>query len=194
MNFTMVADEKVRKKIRPIRFLSMENVLLHDKSFELFLTQQEIIERVKQLAAQINSDYKNKFPVLIGVLNGSFMFMADLMKEINIDCKIEFIKVSSYDGGTKSTGNVLEILGLGADINGKDVIIVDTGKTLTYLLSTLNAKQPSSIKVVTLLLKPEVLETQIPEIQYIGFEISNHFVVGYGMDYNHIGRNLKDIY
>lgn len=176
----------------------MKNVLLHDKTFELFLTQKEITERINQLAAQINSDYKNKFPVFIGVLNGSFMFMADMMKHINLDCRIEFIKVSSYDGTTKSSGNVMEILGLATEITGKDVIIVedivDTGKTLAYLLSSLNVQQPSSIKVVTLLLKPEALETQILEIEYIGFEISNRFVVGYGMDYNHIGRNLKDIY
>lgn len=176
----------------------MESVLLYDKTFEIFLTQQEITERIKLLAAEINSDYKTKFPVFIGVLNGSFMFMADLMKEINFDYRIEFIKVSSYDGGTKSTGNVMEILGLDADIKGRDIVIVedivDTGKTLSYLLTNLNEQQPASVKVVTLLLKPEALEIQIPEIEFIGFEISNYFVVGYGMDYNHIGRNLKDIY
>lgn len=176
----------------------MQNVLLHDKTFEIFLTQQEITERINQLAGQINTDYKNKFPIFIGVLNGSFMFTADLMKEIDFDCSIEFIRISSYDGGTQSTGNVLEVLGLDADIKGKDVLIVedivDTGKTLTYLLSTLNVQQPSSIKVVTLLLKPDALEIQIPEIEYVGFEISNYFVVGYGMDYNQTGRNLKDIY
>ena len=176
----------------------MGNVQLNDKVFEIYITESEIAKRVKLLAAQINLDYRNKLPVFIGVLNGSFRFMADLMQEINLDCSIEFIKVSSYNGGTKSTENVLEVLGLDADIKGKDVIIVediiDTGKTLTYLLSTLKPLQPASIKVITLLLKPDVIKTQFPEIAYIGFEISNDFVVGYGMDYKHLGRNLNDIY
>ena len=176
----------------------MMKIAIDDKTFETFIEYEMIEKRIRLMGIQLNVDYEDKVPVFIGVLNGSFRFMADLMKEISLDCSIEFIKVSSYNGGTKSTGNVLEILGLDADIKGKDVIIVediiDTGKTLTYLLSTLKPLQPASIKVITLLLKPDAIETQFPEIAYIGFEISNDFVVGYGMDYDHLGRNLNDIY
>lgn len=176
----------------------MDNVQLNDKIFEILFTQSEIEKRIIELAAQINIDYQNKLPFFIGVLNGSFMFLSDLMKEISLDCRIEFIKVSSYKGGTKSTGEVLDVMGLNVDLKDRDVIIVedivDTGKTLTYLLSSIKAQLPSSLKVVTLLLKPDALETKVPEIEYVGFKIRNDFVVGYGMDYNHIGRNLKDIY
>jgi hypoxanthine phosphoribosyltransferase len=176
----------------------MDTVQLNDKFFEIFLTQSEIEKRIKELAKQINIDYKNQLPLFVGILNGSFMFLSDLKKEITLDSRIEFIKVSSYKGGTKSTGEVQDVLGLDVDIKGRDVIIVedivDTGKTLTYLLSTLKTQQPASIKVVTLLLKPDALETQIPELDYIGFKIGNDFVVGYGMDYNHLGRNLRDVY
>jgi hypoxanthine phosphoribosyltransferase len=176
----------------------MDTVQLNDKFFEIFLTQSEIEKRIKELAKQINIDYKNQLPLFVGILNGSFMFLSDLMKEITLDCRIEFIKVSSYKGGIKSTGEIQDVLGLDVDLQGRDVIIVedivDTGKTLTYLLSTLKTQQPASIKVVTLLLKPDALETHIPELDYIGFKIPNDFVVGYGMDYNHLGRNLRDVY
>ncbi len=176
----------------------MTNVNLNDRIFEIFIPSLEIKKRTRKLAKQINIDYLNKTPVFIGVLNGCFMFMADLVSKITGNCEISFIKVSSYKGGTKTTGMVEEILGLAIDIAGRDVIIVedivDTGKTLQFLITQLMALKPASISVATLLLKPDALETQIPQINYVGFEIENRFVVGYGLDYNNLGRNLNDIY
>lgn len=176
----------------------MTNVNLNDRIFEIFIPSLEIKKRTRKLAKQISIDYLNKTPVFIGVLNGCFMFMADLIKQVNAQCEVSFIKVSSYKGGTKTTGMVEEILGLAIDIAGRDVIIVedivDTGKTLQFLITQLMALEPASISVATLLLKPDALETQISQINYVGFEIENRFVVGYGLDYNNLGRNLNDIY
>lgn len=176
----------------------MENVNLSDKVFKNFIPSLEIKNRTGQLAKQINLDYQNKTPVFIGVLNGSFMFMAALINQITINCEVSFVKVSSYKGGTKTSGIVQEILGFDIDITGRDVVIVedivDTGKTLAFLLDKINELKPASVTVATLLLKPDALQTQIPQITYVGFEIENHFVVGYGMDYKNLGRNLKHIY
>lgn len=176
----------------------MKKVVLNDKIFEIFIPNLEIETRITHLAAQINIDYLNKTPVFIGVLNGSFMFTAHLIKQVSIQCEVSFIKVSSYKGGTKTTGMVEEVLGLAIEIANRDVIvvedIVDTGKTLQFLITKLMALKPASVSVATLLLKPDALETQIPQINYVGFEIENRFVVGYGLDYNNLGRNLNDIY
>lgn len=171
---------------------------IDDKTFETFIEYNMIKKRTRLIGIQLNVDYENKVPVFIGVLNGSFLFMADLMKEVDIGCELAFVKVSSYYGGTKSSGEIVEELSLGMDIKDRDVVIiediVDTGKTLCYLLKEFKKKEPASIKVATLLLKPDALETQIDEIEYVGFEIANDFVVGYGLDYKGLGRNLKDIY
>ncbi len=176
----------------------MKTINLSDKVFEIFISNLEINTRTAELAKQINLDYQNETPVIIGILNGCFMFMADLVSQITGNCEISFIKVSSYKGETKTSGNVDEVLGLDIDVCGRDVIIVedivDTGKTLQFLISKTEAFKPASVKVATLILKPEALETQIPQITYVGFEIENKFVVGYGMDYNNLGRNLNDIY
>ncbi|ADY53554.1 hypoxanthine phosphoribosyltransferase [Pseudopedobacter saltans DSM 12145] len=170
---------------------------IDDKTFESFIDYDLIEKRIRVLAIQINVDYENKVPIIIGVLNGSFMFMADLMKQIEISCEADFIKVSSYRD-MQSTGEVKEELGLSIDIENRDIIliedIVDTGNTLEYLINKLKTKSPASIKVASLLLKPDALQKKIDEIAYIGFEITNDFVVGYGLDYNGIGRNTKNIY
>lgn len=174
----------------------MANVQVHDKSFEIYLSEQTIQERIAALAAQINQDYAGKRPFFVTILNGSFMFAADLFKHLTIDAEICFIKLASYKG-TKSTGNVITTIGLEDDLFGKDVVIVedivDTGKTLHNFLPKLEHQQPRSLKIATLLHKPDA--TQFPlTLDYIGFSIPNKFVVGYGLDYDGLGRNLKEIY
>lgn len=174
----------------------MANVQVHDKSFEIYLSEQTIQERIAVLAAQINQDYAGKRPFFVTILNGSFMFAADLFKHLTIDAEICFIKLASYKG-TKSTGNVITTIGLEDDLFGKDVVIVedivDTGKTLHNFLPKLEHQQPRSLKIATLLHKPDA--TQFPlTLDYIGFSIPNKFVVGYGLDYDGLGRNLKEIY
>ena len=174
----------------------MANVQVHDKSFEIYLSEQTIQERIAALAAQINQDYARKRPFFVTILNGSFMFAADLFKHLTIDAEICFIKLASYKG-TKSTGNVITTIGLEDDLFGKDVVIVedivDTGKTLHNFLPKLEHQQPRSLKIATLLHKPDA--TQFPlTLDYIGFSIPNKFVVGYGLDYDGLGRNLKEIY
>lgn len=167
-----------------------------DKNFELFIRNEEILKAIKDVASRINHDYKGKEVIFIGVLNGVFMFAADLIKEIELDCEITFIKVQSY-AGTNSTGKVHELLGLTTDIKGKHVIvledIVDTGLTLSKLNSIININQPESFEIASLLYKPEAYKGKTPP-KYIGKEIENKFIVGYGLDYQQKGRNLKDIY
>lgn len=175
----------------------MNNIEIHDKSFELFLENDTICKRTRLIGIQLNVDYEDKCPIFIGVLNGSFLFMADLLKEIDIACEVGFIKVASYQG-TESTGSIKETLGLPEDLAGRDVIliedIVDTGRTLKYILEKVTAQNPASVRVCSLLFKPAALLQPIEELTYIGFEIPNEFVVGYGLDYDGLGRNLKDIY
>jgi len=172
-------------------------VQVDDKEFELMLEYDQIKKRTRLLGIQLNVDYENKVPLFIGILNGSFLFMADLIKEINLSCEVAFLRVSSYQGDS-STGIVRDLIGLDADIKGRDVIIVedivDTGLTLSYIIEQLKTKEPASLNVCCLLYKPTAIKTEIEEISYIGFEIPNEFVVGYGLDYNGLGRNLKDIY
>nr|WP_068890180.1 hypoxanthine phosphoribosyltransferase [Pedobacter panaciterrae] len=175
----------------------MNKIQIEDKEFEILIQNDNIARRTRLIGIQINVDYENRCPVFIGVLNGSFLFMADLLKEITISCEIGFTKVSSYQG-TESSGNVKETLSLPDDLQDRDVIlvedIVDTGLTLSHILTEVYKQNPASVKVCSLLLKPTALKTPIKELDYIGFEITNEFVVGYGLDYNGLGRNLKDIY
>lgn len=175
----------------------MMDLKIDDKTFEPFIDYDLIEKRIRVLAIQINLDYENKVPIIIGVLNGSFMFMADLMKQIHISCEIAFLKVSSYHN-MESTGEIKEEFGLNIDITNRDVLlvedIIDTGNTLDYLIHKLKTRNPASIKVASLLLKPDALQNKIDELTYVGFEIANDFVVGYGLDYNGIGRNTKHIY
>ncbi|WP_207429303.1 hypoxanthine phosphoribosyltransferase [Pedobacter sp. SYSU D00535] len=173
-------------------------IQIEDKEFDLMLEYDQIKKRTRLLGIQLNVDYEDKVPVFIGVLNGSFLFMADLIKEIDISCELAFVKVSSYHGNDTSSGIVRELIGLDIDLKNRDVIIVedivDTGLTLIHILDTLKKLEPASINVCSLLLKPGSLQEDIEEITYVGFEIPNEFVVGYGLDYKGLGRNLKDIY
>jgi hypoxanthine phosphoribosyltransferase len=175
----------------------MNTIQIEDQTFDILIQQENINKRTRLIGIQLNLDYENRCPVFIGVLNGSFLFMADLIKEMNIACEVAFVKVSSYQG-TSSTGEVKEVLGLPDNLQGRDLIfvedIVETGLTLKHLLETAKRQQPASIKVCSLLLKPAALKVPIPELEYVGFEIGNEFVVGYGLDYNGLARNLTDIY
>ena len=175
----------------------MHKIKVEDKEFEIFLENDTLNKRIRLMGIQMNVDYEGKCPLFIGVLNGSFLFMADLIKEINVPCEIAFMRVASYEG-TSSSGNVKELIGLPENIEGRDIIIVedivDTGLTLTHILKTITEKKPASVKVSSLLLKPSALKYKIEELEYVGFEIPNEFVVGYGLDYNGLGRNLTDIY
>jgi hypoxanthine phosphoribosyltransferase len=168
-----------------------------DKQFELFIENDSITKRTRLIGTEINADYEGRCPIFIGVLNGSFLFMADLLKEMEISCEVSFIRVSSY-AGTTSSGAVKEVFGLTDDLKNRDVIlvedIVDTGFTMKFILQKLYEQQPASIRVCSLLYKPEAIQVPVKELEYIGFEIPNEFVVGYGLDYNGLGRNLKDIY
>ena len=174
----------------------MSTIKVHDKYFIPFLSETEIQKKIKELGLQISKDYDGKKPLFIAILNGSFMFAADLFKYLTINSEISFIKLASYRG-MKSTGNVITSIGLDADLFGKDVIIiediVDTGKTLYNFLPKLNDHHPSSLKIAALLHKPEA--TRFPlNLDYVGFSIPDKFVVGYGLDYDGLGRNLKEIY
>ena len=148
------------------------------------------------MAARLNQDYAGQKPLFIAVLNGSFMFAADLMKQMTIDCEVAFIRVSSYEG-TASTGEIKEILGLQEEVAGRHLVvvedIVDTGHTMQALLQQLQAKQPASVEVATLFTKPECLQHEL-SMRYIGIELPNEFIVGYGLDYNGLGRNYPDVY
>lgn len=174
----------------------MPAIKLHDKTFDTYLSEQEIQEKVKIIAGQINRDYKDKRPLFIAILNGSFMFAADLFKQLTIDAEICFIKLASYRG-MKSSGNVITAIGLDQDLFGREVIIVedivDTGKTLNEFLPKLDHQQPKTLKIAALLHKPEATQFEL-RIDYLGFSIPNKFVVGYGLDYDGLGRNLKEIY
>lgn len=174
----------------------MSIVQIKDKRFKTFINEDEIQQRVKAVADRINHDMEGKKPLLLAVLNGSFVFAADLMRHITIPCEISFVKLASYEG-TVSTGKVVEVMGLNEDITGRDVIIVedivDTGKTMERMLDTLGTRNPNSLHICTLLLKPEKLKIPL-NIEYAAMEIPNDFIVGYGLDYDQEGRNLRDIY
>lgn len=171
-------------------------VQVGDLHFKPLFTELRIQEIVNQLGQAISQDYANKNPLFLAVLNGSFIFAADLLRKVQIPCEITFIKVSSYDG-VRQTGTVEEILGLDQDIDGRHLIvledIVDTGVTISSLLSVLKQFVPASVSVCTLLHKPEAMQKKI-ELKYIGASIPNEFVVGYGLDFNGHGRNLPAIY
>jgi hypoxanthine phosphoribosyltransferase len=174
----------------------MEIIYNKDMIFKKYIDENEIQERLHQMASDINKEYKDKNPLLIGVLNGSFIFLSDLSKLLSIDCEITFVKVSSYHG-TESIGKVHTDIELKENVEGRDVIvvedIVDTGRTVEYLKSVLKDKQPNSIKICSLFFKPRAhLYSHPPD--YVGFDISNEFIIGYGLDYNGKYRNLRNIY
>ncbi|GAA3951543.1 hypoxanthine phosphoribosyltransferase [Hymenobacter algoricola] len=171
-------------------------ISLHDKQFSPYLPARQIAESIQALAVRISQDYAGRQPLFVSVLNGSFMFTSDLLKELTIACEVAFIRVASY-AGTSSTGEVKEILGLQEDVQGRDLIIVedivDTGHTMRALLDLLTAKKPASLAVATLFLKPECLQHEL-DIRYVGLEIPNDFIVGFGLDYDGLGRNYPDVY
>ncbi len=171
-------------------------IQLNDKSFDVFIQEKEILKEISDLANRINTDYKGQEVTFIAILNGAFMFAADLLKSITIPCEISFVKVSSYHG-TTSTGRVDELIGLNTDLENKHVIIlediVDTGITIDKIITLLGSESLKSVKVCTLLYKPaSFLGKKAPD--YVGFSIPNAFVVGYGLDYDEKGRNLREIY
>lgn len=174
----------------------MENIIVHDKEFEPYLSAAEITNKIQQMADAINRDYAGKRPLFIAILNGSFMFAADLFKAVTIDAEICFIKLASYKG-TKSSGQVITAIGLDTDLIDRHVVIlediVDTGKTLSEFLPQLHHHHPASMKIAALLHKPEATVYPI-KIDYLGFSIPNKFVLGYGLDYDGLGRNIKEIY
>lgn len=174
----------------------MSSIKVHDKEFTSYITSGEIEEQVARVAAEINRDYEGKKPVFIAILNGAFIFAADLFKQITIEAEICFIKLASYKG-VKSTGKVITAIGLDVDLYGREVIIVedivDTGKTLFQFLPQLEHHHPASLKIASLLHKPEAMMHPI-KIDYLGFTIPNKFVIGYGLDYDGLGRNIKEIY
>ena len=174
----------------------MSTIQVHDKQFVPYLTAEKIQQRIIELSQEISTDYAHTKPLFIAILNGSFMFAADLFRRVTVDAEISFIKVASYKG-MRSTGNVVTSIGLEQDIYGRHLIIVedivDTGKTLHNFLPTLQHQQPASLKIVTLLHKPEATEFPLT-LDYVGFSIPNKFVVGYGLDYDGLGRNYNEIY
>lgn len=174
----------------------MPNLHVHDKEFEPYLTAGQIADKIEEMAARINKDYAGKRPLFIAILNGSFIFAADLFKSISIEAEICFIKLASYKG-TKSSGQVITAIGLDTDIIGRHLIIlediVDTGKTLSAFLPQLEHQQPASLAIAALLHKPEATVYPV-KIDYTGFTIPDKFVLGYGLDYDGLGRNIKEIY
>ena len=167
-----------------------------DKTFAVSISAEELEKEVKRVASEINRDYAGSQPVFLSVLNGSFIFAADLMREVELPCEISFVKLASYQG-TNTTGNIREVIGLNIDITERPVIIVedivDTGLTMAHMLETLKRQNPSSIDICTLLLKPTKLQVKL-DVRYCCKQIPDDFVVGYGLDYNGFGRNTKDVY
>ncbi len=174
----------------------MNTITVKDKSFVPYLTAAQIDEQIKRLGKEINRDYAGRQPLFISILNGSFMFASDLFKELDCNPEICFIKLASYKG-TRSTGNVITSIGLDESLRGRDVLIlediVDTGKTLNEFLPQLHDQQPASLKIVSLLHKPDALVYPIT-VDYLGFKVPNKFLLGYGLDYDGLARNLREIY
>ena len=173
-----------------------DKVKILDKEFEISIHYNKIQERIEHLAKEIDNDFKDKDVLFLGILNGSFMFAADLFKNIKTDCQISFLKLASYVG-TSTTGKIKRLIGLNEDLRGKTVVIlediIDTGITIENIIMQLKGYEPDEIKIATLLFKPSAYQKDI-KIDYVGFEIPDDFIIGYGLDYNGYGRNLKHIY
>ena len=174
----------------------MGTIRVHDKEFATSIPAEEIMQQVRRVAEEINKDYEGQEPLFLVVLNGAFVFAADLMREISVPAEVSFVKLASYEG-TSSTGTVREVIGLNTDITGRPIIIVEdiveSGITMAHMIETLKKQNPKSIDICTLLVKPEKLEVKL-DIRYTAMEIPNDFILGYGLDYNGLGRGLKDIY
>ncbi|MEY4812616.1 MAG: hypoxanthine phosphoribosyltransferase [Sediminibacterium sp.] len=174
----------------------MSNIQVLDKTFEPYLKEAAIQEKITELAGQLNKDYAGMRPLFLSILNGSFLFTSDLFKQITIEAEVSFIKLASYKG-TSSTGNVITAIGLDTNVKDRHIVIlediIDTGKTLHHYLPQLDSMQPASVKIAVLLNKKEALQYPV-QVDYACFDIPNKFVVGYGLDYDGLGRNSKDIY
>ena len=174
----------------------MSIVKIKDKTFKTSIAEADIQQRIKEVAAQINHDMADKNPLFLSVLNGAFMFTADLLREITIPCEVSFVKLSSYQG-IMSTGKVHEVLGINEDLTGRNVIIVedivDTGRTMRQVMESLGTRNLGSLAICTLFVKPDKLEEPL-DIDYAAFSIPDDFIVGYGLDYDQMGRGLKHVY
>ena len=174
----------------------MSIVKIKDKTFEKSISAEEIAKRVKELAQQLSKDFEGKNPLFLAVLNGSFIFAADLMREITIPCEISFVKLASYQG-TTSTGKIKEVIGINEDLSGRTVVIVEdiveSGLTMKRMIETLGTRNPASVHICTLFVKREKLQVDL-DIEYAAFSIPNAFIVGYGLDYDQQGRQLKEVY
>ena len=188
--------EKLRIFAQTNKNAMMDTIIIKDKTFKTFIPEKKILESVKAVADRINEDMKGKNPLFLAVLNGSFIFAADLMRMITIPCQISFVKLASYEG-TTSTGKITEVIGVNEDLAGRNIIIlediVDTGLTMKRMVETLGTRHPESIHICTLLVKPDKLMVDL-NIEYAALRIPNDFIVGYGLDYDQEGRGLRDIY
>ena len=174
----------------------MNIVKIKDKNFKISIPEVEIKSRVKALALQMSKDLEGKSPLFLGVLNGSYIFAADLMREMTIPCEISFVKLASYQG-TISTGSIKEVIGINEDLAGRHIVIVedivDTGRTIKQMIESLGTRNPASVQICSLFLKPDKLKEPI-HVDYVAFSIPDDFIVGYGLDYDQGGRQLRDIY
>ena len=174
----------------------MDTVKIMDKSFRVSIPEAEIKQRVKALAEQMSKDLEGKNPIFLAVLNGAFIFAADLMREMTIPCEISFVKLASYQG-TTSTGKVKEVFGINEDLSGRTVVIVEdiveSGQTMKQMIESLGTRNPESVRICTLFFKPEKLKEDL-NLDYVAFRIPDDFIVGYGLDYDGLGRELKDVY
>ena len=174
----------------------IERIKLLDRQFKTMIPAEEIDKAVQRVADQLNERYEGKTPIFLGVLSGAFLFLSDLVRKTTFDSRLAFVKISSYEG-TESTGQVKQQFGVDFDIEGRDIIIVEdiveTGHSMNYLLDHLRRKNPASISICTLFFKPDKFLYEY-KVDYVALSIGNEFIVGYGLDYNQLGRNLKDIY
>ena len=174
----------------------MSVVKIKDKTFETSISAEEIAKRVKELGKQLSKDLEGKNPLFLAVLNGSFIFAADLMREMTIPCEISFVKLASYQG-TTSTGKIQEVIGINEDLSGRTIVIVEdiveSGLTMKRMIETIGTRNPASVHICTLFVKPEKLQVDL-NIEYSAFSIPNAFIVGYGLDYDQQGRGLKEVY
>ena len=174
----------------------MSRVTVKDKTFEVSIPEAQVKERVRELAQQMSRDLEGKNPLFLGVLNGAFIFAADLMREMTIPCEISFVKLASYQG-TTSTGTIKEVIGINEDLTGRTVVIVEdiveSGLTIKRMMEQIGTRNPASVQVCTLFFKPEKLKEDLT-LDYVAFSIPNDFIVGYGLDYDQQGRQLRDVY
>jgi hypoxanthine phosphoribosyltransferase len=174
----------------------MSIIKINDRSFRVSLPESEIKERVRQLAQQMSKDLEGKNPLFLAVLNGAFIFAADLMREMTIPCEVSFVKLASYQG-TTSTGKVQEVIGINENLSGRTVVIVEdiveSGQTMKRMIESIGTRNPASVQICALFFKPEKLKVDLT-LDYVAFRIPDDFIVGYGLDYDQLGRGLKDVY